>query len=156
MTNVPSVDQSPANLNDLVLKLNPHLYTPPLADPTPEEAAEHITLMDNALDLCSKLLKLDSARRIAAKDALNHNFFNDFDDIEASVERVLPILSGEDGKCGHLHSTAEGKRKSPRLAIADIKTEHISIKIVRKWPLVKESQSPVINVCHIPLSGANG
>jgi cell division control protein 7 len=101
------------------LKLNPHLYTPPLADPTPDEAAEHIVLMDNALDLCSKLLKLDSARRISARDALNHNFFNDFDDPESSVERILPILSGEDGKCGHLHSVADGRRKSSLWVITD-------------------------------------
>lgn len=109
MTNVPTVDTPPTSLTDMVLKLNPHLYTPP---PTqdPQTADEHILTMDHALDLCSKLLKLDATKRISAKEALNHEFFRLHSWYEEEVE--LPLFSGVDGKCGHLHSVAEGKRKS--------------------------------------------
>jgi cell division control protein 7 len=112
MTNVPTVDQSPPNLTDLVLRLNPHLYTPPLANPSREDARAHIEAMDDALDLCSKLLKLDATKRVSAKDALNHLFFQGRGMDSDGEDRKQEILSGVDGKCGHLHSVADGKRKS--------------------------------------------
>lgn len=113
MTNVPTVDQSPPNLTDLVLKLNPHLYTPPLASPTREQAMAHIEAMDDALELCSKLLKLDATKRVSAKDALDHSFFQGRGMHSDGEDREQEILSGIDGKCGHLHSVADGKRTSP-------------------------------------------
>jgi cell division control protein 7 len=116
MTNVPTVDQSPPNLTDLVLRLNPHLYTPPLANPSREDARAHIEAMDDALDLCSKLLKLDATKRVSAKDALNHLFFQGRGMDSDGEDREQEILSGVDGKCGHLHSVADGKRKSPPFA----------------------------------------
>ena len=119
MTNVPTVDQSPPNLTDLVLRLNPHLYTPPLANPSREDARAHIEAMDDALDLCSKLLKLDATKRVSAKDALNHLFFQGRGMDSDGEDREQEILSGVDGKCGHLHSVADGKRKSSSLEIAD-------------------------------------
>jgi cell division control protein 7 len=109
MTNVPTVDQPPASLTDLVLKLNPHLYTPPTSMPSPQEAEEHIIAMDDALDLCTRLLKLDATKRISAKRALNHPFFHNSEDFEEEIE--LPVLTGVEGKCGHLHSLADGKRE---------------------------------------------
>jgi cell division control protein 7 len=111
MSNVPTVDQSPPNLTDLVLTLNPHLYTPPHANPTPEEARKHIEAMDHALDLCSKLLKLDATKRLTAKQALHHQFFHD-PIVAFGEDSGLPILRGVDGKCGHLHSVEDGKRGS--------------------------------------------
>jgi cell division control protein 7 len=112
MTNVPTVEQNPPNLSELVLTLNPHLYTPPLAAPTPEEAQIHIDMMDHALDLCSKLLKLDATKRISAKHALNHPFFTMTVNVNENEEPAKPILTGLDGKCGHLHTLEDGKRES--------------------------------------------
>lgn len=109
MTNVPTVDAPPVSLTEVVLKLNPYLYTPPPTTQDPQTADEHILTMDRALDLCGKLLKLDATKRISAKDALNHEFFRLHSNYEKEVQ--LPLLSGVDGKCGHLHSVAEGKRK---------------------------------------------
>jgi cell division control protein 7 len=111
MTNVPTVDQSPPNLTDMVLRLNPHLYTPPLANPTRQQAQAHIEAMDDALDLCSKLLKLDATKRVSAKDALNHLFFQGRGMYSDGEDREEEILTGVDGKCGHLHSVADGKRE---------------------------------------------
>ena len=110
MTNVPTADQSPSNLSDLVLRLNPHLYTPPLANPSPKDARAHIEAMDDALDLCSKLLKLDATKRVDARDALNHLFFQGRGMNDNGRDQEREVLSGVDGKCGHLHSVADGKR----------------------------------------------
>ena len=152
MTNVPTVDQSPPNLTDLVLRLNPHLYTPPLANPSREDARAHIEAMDDALELCSKLLKLDATKRVSAKDALNHLFFQGRGMDSDGEDREQEILSGVDGKCGHLHSVADGKRRSYSFASLWLikQTKRGSTRIVRKCNLDKVYPPQLINVCLIP------
>ena len=114
MTNCPTVDQAPKSLSEIILTLNPHIYTPPLQDPTREEALEHIESIDCAIELCIHLLRLDATRRYSAKKALGHKFFSMAEGYEPEVDQ--PILSGVDGKCGHLHSVEGGKRESRRTA----------------------------------------
>lgn len=89
--------------------MNPHLYTPPLSDPTREEAIDHIESIDWAIELCTKLLRLDATKRISAKRALDHSFFSNAAGYEKEAEQ--PLLSGIEGKCGHLHSVEDGKRE---------------------------------------------
>lgn len=113
ITNCPTVDQAPKDLGEMILTLNPHIYTPPLPNPTREEAIEHIRSIDDAIDLCTNLLKLDATRRYTAKKALGHKFFSKAEGYEPEVDH--PILSGVDGKCGHLHSVEDGKRESSYL-----------------------------------------
>lgn len=110
MTNCPTVDQAPSSLTEMILTLNPHIYTPPLSNPTSEEAREHIESIDAAIELCKELLRLDATRRFTAKKALGHKFFASVEGYQPELDH--PILSGVDGKCGHLHSVEGGKRES--------------------------------------------
>jgi cell division control protein 7 len=124
MTNCPTVDQAPANLTEVILTLNPHIYTPPLSDPTREESVEHIRSIDDAIELCKELLRLDATRRSTAKAALGHKFFSKAEGYEPELEH--PILTGVDGKCGHLHSVEGGKRTyhfSPRASLGARKAD---------------------------------
>lgn len=107
MTNVPTVDHPPDSLAALILRLNPHLYTPHQAQPTREEALAHITDVDAAFDLCGRLLRLDATTRITAAAALRHRFLaNDEDD---GPDEILDVT---EGKCGHLHQiTEDGTRE---------------------------------------------
>lgn len=107
MTNVPTVDNPPDSLPALILRLNPHLYTPHQPHPTPEEAIEHITAIDAALDLCARLLRLDSTTRTTAAVALRHRFLGDPED-----DGPDELLDPTEGKCGHLHTvTDDGTRE---------------------------------------------
>lgn len=95
-----------------MLRLNPHIYTPPVANPTKAEAREHIEDIDNAIDLCGKLLRLDATRRLTASAALRHPFMR-MDRRADGAEDLdyYEILEGTDGKCGHLHNLDTGKRE---------------------------------------------
>lgn len=110
MTNVPTVDSAPPSLNHLILKLNPHLYTPPINNPTIEEARRHVEAMDGAIDLCTQLLRLDATKRITAARALNHVFFQKGDDFW-QPEPEKAGAGSEDGKCGNLHEVEAGRRE---------------------------------------------
>ncbi|WOO79374.1 Cell cycle serine/threonine-protein kinase hsk1 [Vanrija pseudolonga] len=108
MTNVPSVDAAPDSLSALILRLNPHLYTPHQSNPTAEEAMEHITAIDQALDLCSRLLRLDSTTRLTASAALRHAFLANEEDSGPDE-----LLEPGDAKCGNLHSyTSDGQHQA--------------------------------------------
>jgi cell division control protein 7 len=109
ISNVPTVDHAPESLTHLVLKLNPHLYTPQISQPTPQEAKKHITDVDNAIDLCSRLLRLDHTKRLTAAQSLRHAFFRT--DPKDQGEQDVFVDIGE-GKCGRLHAIdTDGKRE---------------------------------------------
>jgi cell division control protein 7 len=115
ISNLPTLDSAPASLSALILKLNPHIYTPPFAHPTTEQAKTHIKQVDDALDLCARLLRLDVTKRLTAAQALRHLFF-----AQHRGEGEMVVEEGEDevvkvgeGKCGRLHAVdADGKRES--------------------------------------------
>lgn len=113
MTNCSTIDKAPYSLREMILTINPHLYNPPLSCPTPAEAQSHIESMDFAMDLCTRLLRLDATKRLSAKRALNHEFFSLGPNYEEEAD--TPILSGVEGKCGHLHSVENGKRESSQV-----------------------------------------
>lgn len=105
ITNVPSVDDPPESLSTMILRLNPHLYTPHQPHPTPDQAAEHIANVDAMLDLVTRLLHMDPTRRLTASAALRHRFINADDSPDELIDPT-------EGKCGHLHEwTAEGQRE---------------------------------------------
>jgi cell division control protein 7 len=109
MTNVPTVDAPPRSLEYLILKLNPHLYTPSMTHPTPEEASAHIEAMDEAILLCVQLLRLDATKRITAAHALNHRFFRGGEGWKEEDEHVG--VHSEMGKCGNLHEVNPPRRE---------------------------------------------
>jgi cell division control protein 7 len=112
ITNVPTVDNTPDSLTPVILKLNPHIYTPPLSNPSKEDAIEHITLIDQAIDLCGRLLRLDATKRITAANALRHPFLAPSDPRPSEWQDMKEdeILDVRAGKCGHLHGV-EGNRR---------------------------------------------
>jgi cell division control protein 7 len=111
--NVPGIDTSPGSIQNLILKLNPHIYTPPLHQPTPVEAKAHIEAMDQAIDLCGHLLQLDVTRRPTAAMALRHRLFMGL--ATPAETKTGEILSGTQGTCGALHAIdSNGRRKSAR------------------------------------------
>lgn len=93
---MPSLDDPPSSLTELILTLNPHLYTPHNSGPTPEEAKKHIKAIDDALDLVTKLLRLDCTKRLTAAQALRHPFLagRDADWDEYNDEKVLSSNRG--------------------------------------------------------------
>ena len=114
VTNLPTIDSAPCSIKQLILKLNPHIYTPPFTFPTPDQAKEHIEAMDDAMDLCSQLLRLDCTRRFTAKQALQHPFLeepiapdarvNEWGDSVPEDEQVQGDgVHPMQGKCGMLH-----------------------------------------------------
>jgi cell division control protein 7 len=98
----------PPNLTYLILKLNPHIYTPPMLHPTSTDAAKHINSIDLAIKLCTGLLKLDATRRLTAASALEHEFFLE-DDSTGCEEHINEVIPGGEGKCGNLHGLVGGK-----------------------------------------------
>lgn len=109
ITNVPTVDNAPPSLNYLILKLNPHLYVPSMLNPTAEEAQAHIDAMDDAIHLCSQLLRLDATKRITAAQALNEKFFANAEEGFVEEEEASNV-GGEEGKCGNLHEVDAPRR----------------------------------------------
>lgn len=107
---MPAVESPPDSLAALILRLNPHLYTPHQLHPTPEDAMQHITAVDQALDLVNRMLRVDSTSRLTAAAALRHPFLaSDAGDDDGPDE----LLEVTEGKCGYLHTlTAEGQRES--------------------------------------------
>lgn len=93
---MPSLDDPPSSLTELILTLNPHLYTPHSSGPTSEEAKKHIKAIDDALDLVTKLLRLDCTKRLTAAQALRHSFLagRDADWNEYNDEKVLSSNRG--------------------------------------------------------------
>lgn len=110
ISNVPTLDSAPESIRTLILKLNPHIYTPPITHPTQSEARSHIETMDLAIDLCARVLRLDVTKRLTAAEALRHPFFSQVAD---KVDlKVLPVLGAKQGKCGRLHCfDKNGKRE---------------------------------------------
>ncbi|EIW69907.1 hypothetical protein TREMEDRAFT_30137 [Tremella mesenterica DSM 1558] len=106
LSNVPTLDYTPQSLESLILRLNPHLYTPPLPHVSPTAAKEHIEAVSGAISLCGKLLRLDSTRRLTAEAALTHPF------LASEEDETVRLLKGTDGKCGLLHTYVDGKRES--------------------------------------------
>ncbi|BEJ11324.1 hypothetical protein CspHIS471_0107460 [Cutaneotrichosporon sp. HIS471] len=107
VSNVPTLDDPPESLASLILRLNPHLYTPHQPHPTQEEALDHILAIDAALDLCSKLLHTDSTKRLTAAQALRHRFLADQAD-----DGPDELLDPTEGKCGLLHQWVDGQHQA--------------------------------------------
>ena len=106
ISNIPIIDIAPPSLTTIVHRLNPNIYTPPLANPTPQEAKIHIQAIDQAIDLCKKLLRLDATQRLTASAALQHPLFdvshlNDEDPAQNMIEEEDLLVN--EGKCGNLH-----------------------------------------------------
>ncbi|WVQ86040.1 hypothetical protein IAT38_008208 [Cryptococcus sp. DSM 104549] len=116
ISNVPTFDTAPSSLSDVILKLNPHLYTPHTPNPSPEEALAHIEQIDQVLDLCTKMLRLDATKRLTAAGALRHPFLKvrkGKGEEEGVVQEDLEeeeVLEPTEGKCGDLHAVLEGGR----------------------------------------------
>jgi cell division control protein 7 len=108
ITNVPTLDTPPPTFSTLVTKLNPHVYTPPTSKLDPEDARQHIEMIDAGIDLCRRMLRLDSTNRITAAAALKHRFFGDHAETD---EDDVEILEGTEGKCGELHGFIKGQRE---------------------------------------------
>nr|XP_031862507.1 uncharacterized protein CI109_002004 [Kwoniella shandongensis]KAA5529579.1 hypothetical protein CI109_002004 [Kwoniella shandongensis] len=111
ISNVPTIDNNPPTLSALVLKLNPHIYTPHMSNPTPADAREHIESIDQAIDLCTRLIRLDATKRLTAAQALRHPFLSaDVDpEDEAGQDEVL---APTEGKCGELHEVEGSKHRA--------------------------------------------
>ncbi|OCF43627.1 CDC7 protein kinase [Kwoniella heveanensis CBS 569] len=112
MTNVPTVDSHPPTLSALVLKLNPHIYTPHMTNPSPADAKEHIESIDQAIDLCQRLLRLDSTKRLTADQALRHPFLAPGEGEDEEAEPEDEVLDPTEGKCGDLHEVIDGKHRA--------------------------------------------
>ncbi|WVW80868.1 hypothetical protein I302_102858 [Kwoniella bestiolae CBS 10118] len=112
ISNVPTLDSHPSSLASLVMKLNPHIYTPHMTNPTPDDAREHIEAIDQAIDLCQKLLRLDSTKRLSAAQALRHPFLAPREDEEDVEEGRDEVLDPKDGKCGELHEVEDGRHRA--------------------------------------------
>ncbi|WVR08562.1 hypothetical protein IAU60_005617 [Kwoniella sp. DSM 27419] len=114
ISNVPTLETNPPTLASLVLKLNPHIYTPHMANPTPADAKAHIESIDQAIDLCQRLLRLDATKRLSAVQALKHPFLaqgngeTELHISDASDELLCPAES----KCGDLHDDSGGRHRA--------------------------------------------
>ncbi|ORY26611.1 kinase-like domain-containing protein [Naematelia encephala] len=106
--NVPSIE-NPRPLKDIILHLNPHIYTPMTNHPSRQDAEAHIKAVDSAIELCVGLLRLDPTRRLTAEDALRHPFLAPEPDDEVGLRDLqsYELLDGTEGKCGNLHDTFE-------------------------------------------------
>lgn len=107
--NVPTVESAPDSLAALVLRLNPHLYTPHQPQPSPEDAMRHIMAVDQALDLVNRMLRVDSTSRLTAAAALRHPFLAPLAGDDDGPDELLAVT---DGKCGHLHSVTDGQHQA--------------------------------------------
>lgn len=84
-----------------------------MLQPTPADAQAHIEGIDQAIDLCLRLLRLDSTKRITSAAALRHPFFKPLQ-VDAEGDGDLSdteVLAGSAGKCGHLHGMDGDKRE---------------------------------------------
>ncbi|KAK8850506.1 hypothetical protein IAR55_004424 [Kwoniella newhampshirensis] len=108
ISNVPTLDSNPPTLAALIVKLNPHVYTPHISNPTRADAKEHIESIDQAIDLCARLIRLDATKRLTAAQALKHPFLSSDLDPEDEAGQDEPLAPME-GKCGELHEV-EGTR----------------------------------------------
>jgi len=86
-----------------------------MTNPTPEDAEDHIIAIDQAIDLCSRMLRLDATKRITAANALRHPFLEVEKEGDEGWEDMAEdeILDVRDGKCGHLHGMEGNRRESP-------------------------------------------
>ena len=83
-----------------------------MSHPSPEDAKAHIEAIDNAIDLCTRLLRLDATKRSSAAAALRHPFLRPVGEEDEEDMRDEEILNGTEGKCGHLHAYEGEKRAS--------------------------------------------
>ena len=121
ISNIPTVDTAPESLVPVILRLNPHIYTPPLANPSPDEAEEHIIRIDQAIDLCGRMLRLDATKRITAANALRHPFLEVGKGQEGYEDMTEDeVLDVREGKCGHLHGIEGNKRESIEVGLRSL------------------------------------
>lgn len=115
-TNISTITQQPMkSLSDLVLKMNPNLYTPPSSNPTPVEARRHIESVDSMLDMLKRCLVIDATRRWTAGQLLRHRFLEEElrdDEKEDQGNPVGELREIGEGACGHLHYMKDGHRRS--------------------------------------------
>jgi cell division control protein 7 len=108
----------PKPISDLVLSLNPTLYTPPCSNPTTAEAKRHIESVDNMLDLLKRCLVVDATRRWTAGQLLRHRFLEEGlrdDEKEDNGAEEGKLREIAEGACGHLHFVKNGQREwNPR------------------------------------------
>lgn len=113
--NIPAINDIPQkSLHDLVLSLNPNLYTPPCSDVLPAEAKRHIDSVEAMLDLLRRCLILDPTKRWTAGQLLRHKFLEDGledDEREGTRGEGLALREIGEGVCGHLHFMRNGQRE---------------------------------------------
>jgi hypothetical protein len=109
--NTPTLDGAIPSLQQIIVKLNPHIYTPPMHHPSAADAEAHILAIDDAIDLCVRLLRLDATKRLTAAGALRHPFLRPLGG--ESMADVLEVeqIGVTEGKCGYLHDIEGEKRK---------------------------------------------
>jgi len=83
-----------------------------MASPSSEDAEDHIIAIDQAIDLCGRMLRLDATKRITAANALRHPFLQPENEEDEGWEDMAEeeVLDVRAGKCGHLHGVEGNKR----------------------------------------------
>ena len=132
ISNVPSLDVAPTSLSLMILKLNPHIYTPLMQHPSPADAKTHIEAIDHAIDLCTRLLRLDATKRLTAASALRHPFLRPRDDENAEDLEPEEPFDPETGKCGHLHGMLGGTRSFSGWRLERLLTSPNRSRILRR------------------------
>ncbi|KAI5450365.1 Cell division control protein 7 [Naganishia albida] len=101
-TTVPGLTNSPDSLVELVCRLNPKIWEPPVVRATPVEAKAHIRAVDSALDLLKRLLHMDPTKRYTSHQALMHGFLQD-DLPQEEKEKDEVLHAPGEGACKDFH-----------------------------------------------------
>lgn len=103
---------------------------------------QHITAVDQALDLVNRMLRVDSTSRLTAAAALRHPFLASRAGEDDGPDELLEVT---EGKCGYLHTvTPEGQREQPVGKEADIQTKLLSAVSPRTCASARACPSPAI------------